>query len=219
MTYLVLLKDNTFTYVYELMEQNIHDPAQLVSPAEAARYYGVTPFTLRRWADDGTIRAHTTPGGHRRYYLQPKLPDPTPDTHPDAFVIYARVSSAKQRGDLERQVKSLQRRFPTYRVVRDIGSGINFERPGFKTLLEQLFEGKIRKVVVAYPDRFSRFGFDFFVWLFKQFGAHLVGLSRSNLSREEELAADLMEIVTVFAARYHGLRKYDHGGKEGADLP
>jgi predicted site-specific integrase-resolvase len=103
--------------------------------------------------------------------------------------------------------------------VRDIGSGINFERPGFKALLEQLFEGKIRQVVVAYPDRFTRFGFDFFVWLFKRFGADLVGLSRSNLSREEELAGDLMEIVAVFAARYHGSRKYDDGREKDPDLP
>lgn len=190
----------------------------LASPAEASRFFGVAPFTLRRWAELGIIRARTTPGGHRRYYLESKRSEPSLESDPNAFVIYARVSSAKQRGDLERQVKFLQRRYPDYRIVRDIGSGINFERPGFKALLEQLFQGKIRKVVVTYPDRFARFGFDFYVWLFKKFGAELVGLSRSNLSREEELAGDLMEIVTVFAARYHGLRKYDDGRKKGENI-
>lgn len=193
--------------------------AQPVSPAEAARFFGVTSFTLRRWAENGTIRSVATSGGHRRYYLEPKQPERTPDNDPAAFVVYGRVSSAKQRNDLDRQIRFLQKRYPAYRVVRDIGSGINFERPGFKALLEQLFERKIRKVVVTYPDRFSRFGFDFFVWLFQKFGAELVGLSRSNRSREEELAGDLMEIVTVFAARYHGSRKYEDRREEGEDLP
>lgn len=195
------------------------DDALLASPAEAARYFGVSTFTLRRWAVNGSIRSHITPGGHRRYYLEPKQLEPNPQDNPDQFVVYARVSSSKQRGDLDRQIRFLQRRYPTYRVVSDVGSSINFNRPGFKAILEDLFEGKVRKVVVTYPDRFSRFGFDFFVWLFQKFGAQLVGLSRSNRSREEELAGDLMEIVTVFAARYHGSRKYEDGGEKGEVLP
>jgi excisionase family DNA binding protein len=34
---------------------------------EAARLLGITPQTLRRWADRGQIASYTTPGGHRRF--------------------------------------------------------------------------------------------------------------------------------------------------------
>jgi predicted site-specific integrase-resolvase len=65
--------------------------------------------------------------------------------------------------------------------------------------------------VVSSGDRFSRFGFSLFVWIFEQFGAKLVSIAqetRSDRSQSEELADDLMEIITVFTARYHGSRRY-----------
>jgi predicted site-specific integrase-resolvase len=65
--------------------------------------------------------------------------------------------------------------------------------------LEQLFQGNIKKVVVAHQDRFTRFGFDFFQWMFTQFGSVLETM-------EDKKSNDLMEILT---ARYYGKRKYN----------
>jgi len=36
---------------------------------QASRTLGVTPNTLRRWADRGEISSFTTPGGHRRFLV------------------------------------------------------------------------------------------------------------------------------------------------------
>jgi len=93
---------------------------------------------------------------------------------------------------------------PNYRLVTDIGSGINYERKGFKAILEQLIRGDIKKVVVANQDRFTRFSFNLFVWLFSQFGAVVERPVREG----EDLIADFIEILTVFVARYYGRRKY-----------
>jgi predicted site-specific integrase-resolvase len=68
--------------------------------------------------------------------------------------------------------------------------------------LEQLFQGNIKKVVVAHQDRFTRFGFDFFQWMFTQFGSVLETM-------EDKKSNDLMEILTLFTARYYGKRKYN----------
>jgi predicted site-specific integrase-resolvase len=63
--------------------------------------------------------------------------------------------------------------------------------------------------VVAKKDRFSRFGFELFEWIFKQFGASIVVVDGTEqFSPEVELAEDLMSIITVFSARYYGSRKY-----------
>jgi predicted site-specific integrase-resolvase len=71
--------------------------------------------------------------------------------------------------------------------------------------LEQLFQGNIKKVVVAHQDRFTRFGFDFFQWMFTQFGSVLETMEESD----DKKSNDLMEILTLFTARYYGKRKYN----------
>jgi predicted site-specific integrase-resolvase len=178
-----------------------------VSAAEASKIFKVHSETLRDWANKGKIEYFKTPGGHRRYKI-PDANDGQPDTR--FRYVYARVSSTKQDGDLQRQVKYLTKKHPDYSVIKDIGSGLNFKRQGFRKILEQLFEGNISEVVVSSSDRFSRFGArEFFVWLFEHFGAKLTILENKNYANPtEELSGDLLEIVTVFAARYHGRRKY-----------
>lgn len=190
-----------------------------VSSRVAAKHFDVDISTLRRWADAGKIEHIVTAGGHRRYLIKP----PEPKTEAGK-IIYARVSSKKQDGDLQNQVKYLQQRYPNYEVITDIGSGINSSRIGFRTVLERLFKGNIREVVVSSGDRFSRFGFPLFVWIFEQFSAKLVSVAqetRTERTQSEELADDLMEIITVFTARYCGSRRYGSSDmfEETEDLP
>ena len=185
----------------------------LLKAAEAAKHYGIAISTLRAWARNEQIPVQRVGNGHYRYVVQQNVPvviDDDTDNALSGNIIYTRVSSRKQQDDLKRQSSWLQKRYPRYRLVTDIGSGINYARPGFKAILEALFKGNIKQVVVAHKDRFSRFGFDFFTWMFSQFGAELVTVENESTARNTtvELAQDLMEIITVFSARYHGRRKY-----------
>lgn len=173
----------------------------------AKSYYNVSSATLRRWARDGQIDYKATNGGHYRYYID-EYDDPDTIISSEEYIIYARVSSAKQHQDLQRQISCLQVEFPKYKLVTDIGSGINYQRKGFQTILEQLFNRNIKEVVVAYPDRWSRLGFDLFEWIFEKFGAKLTYINQNNKTPQEELLSDVMEVFTVFSARYYGSRKY-----------
>ena len=179
-------------------------------PKKTAEHFGVCTATLREWSNKGKIEFITTDGGHRRY----KLPIESKD-NPDGKYIYTRVSSKKQEGDLKRQVEFLRKEYPDHKVITDIGSGLNFKRQGFRKILEQLFEENIEEVVISSSDRFSRFGTrDFFGWLFDHFGGRLTILKdRDYASPDEELAQDLLEIVTVFTARHHGRRSYTNNKK------
>lgn len=184
------------------------------SPVEAARYYGVCVATIREWSTKGKIEFIKTDGGHRRYIL------PTiENAKQKKSYIYARVSSKKQKKDLERQIEFIRSKYPDYEVVQDIGSGLNSKRQGFRTILEQLFERNIEEVIVSSADRFSRIGAgDFFKWLFQRFGAKLTVLDNKLYeSKEQELAQELLEIITVFTARYHGKRSYTNY-KKSKDL-
>jgi predicted site-specific integrase-resolvase len=183
-----------------------------VASKKAREKYKVSEQTLRNWAEDGRIEFETTPGGHRRYKV-------VEQNDKRKSYVYARVSSRKQEGDLQRQVEFLRQRYPDHEVITDIGSGINNKRKGFQTILEQLFRNNVKEVVVSSGDRFSRFGTDLFEWMFEQHGAKLkCEHDKDDKTHNEELADDLMEIITVFSARYHGSRKYKTS-KEDEDLP
>jgi predicted site-specific integrase-resolvase len=195
----------------------------------AADFYKLSPRRLRQLAASGLIKHITTPGGHYLYLIDPEDSGDESEIQSEASndasqpvggdVLYARVSSRRQRGDLSRQIKTLSDRFPGRRVVSDVGSGVNFQRRGFKAILEQLFAGNLRSVVVTYQDRWSRISFDFFQWLFERFGAKLEVLHTTAVDSNHELADDLMEIVTSFTARYYGRRRRRVANAEDPLLP
>jgi predicted site-specific integrase-resolvase len=189
-----------------------------VKAKPAADFYKLSPRRLRQLAASGLIKHITTPGGHYLYFIDSERDsedesEPASETESDAAqpvsgdVLYARVSSRRQHRDLERQAKVLSDHFPGRRVVSDVGSGVNFQRRGFKAILEQLFAGHIRSVVVAHQDRWSRISFDFFQWLFERFGAKLEVLHTAAVDSNHELADDLVEIITSFTARDYGRRR------------
>jgi predicted site-specific integrase-resolvase len=173
-------------------------------PSRVARaHYNVGYETLRRWALNGTLEYKTTEGGHRRFKINQSTEEKAKP------YIYARVSSKKQEGDLKTQIEFIKQQYPDYEVISDIGSGINEKRKGYKTLLDKVLAGTVTEIVVAHKDRLSRFSFNTIQYICQKFGTKITVLrDDKSASREEELSKDLMSIITVFSARYHGSRKY-----------
>jgi excisionase family DNA binding protein len=191
------------------------DETTLYTPKQLSELLNVSTETIRLWSIEGKIRTVVTKGGHRRYIYKQKTAN---DGLEKISYIYARVSSHKQQHDLERQIDFLKARYPNYVVVSDIGSGLNYKRRGFNTILDKLIDGLVAEVVVAYRDRFVRFGFDFMEHLFKRHGAVLrVHENKRFKDSISELHDDLLSIITVFTARYYGTRKYRN--KESSLLP
>lgn len=187
---------------------------------EISEFYGVCNKTVLRWCDSGKIKYRYTLGGHRIFehpsYTSDKAKTIEDTPIRESFktsVMYVRVSTQKQRqnGDLERQVAFMANKFPGHRIVKDIGSGLNFKRKGLLTLLEQVKRGDIQEIVVASRDRLSRFGFDFFEWFCKSYDTQLVVLDTSQGSKEQELTEDLLAILHVFSCRVNGRRRYTKG--------
>lgn len=192
---------------------------RLYSVEQAAALSGLHPNTIRRWADEGKIYSTRTKGGHRRVdiseYLMPK---PAEDAPREYTICYCRVSSAKQRDDLKRQVEYMREKYPEAEIVKEIGSGINFKRKGLCGILERAMQGDVIKVVVAYRDRLARFGADLIDFILRQNGGKLVVLNEVSLSPEQELTRDLLTILHVFSCRLHGLRKYKREISKDTDL-
>lgn len=189
------------------------------TPSEAAQELGVSLPTIRNWARSGKINFKITPGGQRRYDIT-SVHEPTERTYnnlpprkqkkekKETGAIYCRVSSHKQKDDLERQMQTLKEQYPDYTVYTDICSGLNYKRKGLSRLLERVQEGAHKEVVVAHKDRLARFGTDLIRWIIEHNGANLVILDQTDLSPTEEVTQDLMAIVHVFSCRLNGKRRY-----------
>lgn len=172
--------------------------------------YGTTSAGLRSWESKGLISALRFPGGKRSYSVEQVellLHVPAGKEPEKKSYIYARVSSAKQKGDLARQVGRLVSAYPSHMVIQDIGSGVNFKRRGLRTLLDRVHEGLVREIVVLHKDRLSRFASDLLDWIFQKAGVKLVvHCADEDLAGSSELAEDLLAITTVFVASHNGKR-------------
>jgi putative resolvase len=183
------------------------------STHEACSLLGVHPNTLRRWENTGKIKAIRTPGNQRLYDLSSLIQEEK------SKVIYARVSSNGQKQDLENQISYLRSRYPNHELIQDVGSGLNFKRKGFVSLLERILLGEVSEVVVAYKDRLCRFGFELVEFIANKFNTTIVVLDEPSLSPQAELVKDIISIIHVFSSRIHGLRKYNKQIKEDKDIP
>jgi putative resolvase len=186
-------------------------------PKELCDKWKVSDTTLRAWHKQGKVDAIKTEGGHRRYVVKEAQ---TRHSLNKRRIIYARVSSSKQQEDLDRQIAALKTVFPEHEVVFDVASGINFKRKGFRKLLELLFNGVVEEVVVAHRDRFTRFGFELFEWIFEKHGAILKVVENKCPEEDRDMLEDIMSIITVFTAKFYGKRKYRIDNcKKNKDLP
>ncbi len=202
------------------MNKNTH----YVSGREASKILGVHQRTLHNWDKKGIIEVIRTPGNKRMYNVNGYLKhtkqniDEVNITDMDNLVennkkinfSYARVSSHSQTDDLERQKKLILDNYPNHKLIVDIGSGINYERPGFSKLIDFAIKGIVNEIVVAYEDRFCRFGFKFFEEIIKKYsnGKIIVINKKDDMEPEEELVKDVMQIMNVYVAKMNGLRKY-----------
>jgi len=175
--------------------------------SEYAKKYGITYRTAFRWWQQGQIKGFQKPSGtiivtegEEETFLAKQVVAPV--------VIYARVSSPKQKESLERQVARLEdycaaRGYQVGRVVKEIGSGVNDSRRKFLSVLS---DPKITTIVVEHKDRATRFGFRYLeVLLTQQHRAiEVANLAENN---REDLLHDITSLVYSMCARLYGPRR------------
>lgn len=123
----------------------------------------------------------------------------------------ARVSSHDQKQDLERQKQVLELFCSghgwQFQIFDDLGSGLNYSKRGLKKLIKLITDNQVERLVLTHKDRLLRFGSELIFSLCEQFGCEVVIINRTeDASFEEDLASDVLEIITVFAARLYGSR-------------
>jgi len=198
---------------------------QMLSIGEAAELLGVAVSTLRRWEIEGRlIPSYRTHGGHRRYSLALlyKILNPTSVSQKpiERVVCYARVSTYDQKQDLVYQSERLmqwcqEHQLPEPTLITDLGSGLNYKKKGLRQLFRQIALGQFSHLVITHKDRLLRFGSEL---LFELCAINNIKISIINdenqvVSREQELAQDVLTLMTVFTAKLHGHRSHKNKRK------
>ena len=195
---------------------------EFVGGKEASRILGIHQRTLYQWDKKGEIETIRTSGNKRLYnvkkylenhMLNTNLCDNLDDLDKDENklnICYVRVSSQNQKDDLERQKILMKTQFPNYKIIEDIGSGLNLNKRGINKIIHLGIKGKINELVVAYKDRLTRFGFELIEEIITKYSNGTIKIlnNKTEISQEEELVKDVMAIMNVYVAKMNGLRKY-----------
>ena len=163
---------------------------------EFSKILGVSSQTLRNWDNNGKLHPHHTSSNGYRYYSHDQL-NQIMNIKPnlDRKVIgYCRVSSHKQKDDLERQIDNMRiyllSQGKPFEIISDIGSGINYKKKGLRQLLKLITQNKVEKVVVLYKDRLLRFGFELIEYIASLYNCEIEIVDTTKKSEQQELVED-----------------------------
>lgn len=177
-----------------------------------SKILGVSAQTLRNGDKKGKLHPHHTSSNGYRYYSHEQL-NQVMNVKPnlDRIVIgYCRVSSNKQKDDLERQIENMKLYLTAqgkpFEIISDIGSGIDYKKKGLKELMKRISQNKVDKVVVFYKDRLLRFGFELVEYIASLYDCNIEIIDHTEKTEQQELVEDLVQIITVFSCKLQGKR-------------
>ena len=124
-------------------------------------------------------------------------------------ICYCRVSSQKQKEDLQRQINVMKEKYPNHIIISDIAIGLNFKRKGLLDIINMAIKNEIEEVIISYKDRLARFGYELIETILKEHSnAKIKILNKTEEKTKEELTEDIISIMNVYVAKINGLRKY-----------
>lgn len=181
---------------------------------EVLQILRVSRPTLTKYVREGLVKVTLKGNGQYDYDADSVYQMLNKDVERKTYV-YARVSTSKQKHDLDSQVQLLktfcfQNGYVLNGVYQDIASGISFEkRTQFFELLDEVLAGKVKRVVITYKDRLSRVGFELFSHLFAKHGCELIVMSEVGSTKldSEEIFEEIVSLLHCYSMKLYSKRK------------
>ena len=178
-----------------------------ITSVEYQKRYNISPQLFYLWRTTGKLQTKELVKNHHLVWVEDE-----PSNNPRVVAVYGRVSTSKQKQDLSNQIDVLKKYVISNgsnpKVFSDIGSGMNEKRPGLISLMNEIVQNKISKVVISHKDRLTIFGFGYLETIFKMYNTEIEIINlEDDKSFQEELTEDLIAIIHHFSMKFYGKRK------------
>ena len=178
-----------------------------ITSIEYQKRYNISPQLFYLWRTTGKLQTKELVKNHHLVWVED---EPSNDSR--VVAVYGRVSTSKQKQDLSNQIDVLKKYVISNgsnpKVFSDIGSGMNEKRPGLISLMNEIVQNKISKVVISHKDRLTRFGFGYLETIFKMYNTEIEIINlEDDKSFQEELTEDLIAIIHHIGMKFYGKRK------------
>ena len=178
-----------------------------ITSIEYQKRYNISPQLFYLWRTTGKLQTKELVKNHHLVWVEDE-----PSNNHRVVAVYGRVSTSKQKQDLSNQIDVLKKYVISNgsnpKVFSDIGSGMNEKRPGLISLMNEIVQNKISKVVISHKDRLTRFGFGYLETIFKMYNTEIETINlEDDKSFQEELTEDLIAIIHHFSMKFYGKRK------------
>lgn len=185
-----------------------------MTAAEVLRILQITRPTLTKYVKEGKLKVTVKGNGRYDYDADSVYKMLNKDIERKTY-LYARVSTSKQKKDLENQVQLLknfcfQNGYIINGIYQDIASGISFDkRKQFFEMLDDILAGKVNKVIITYKDRLSRVGFELFVYLFRKYGCEIIVVSEVGSEKldSQEIFEEIISLLHCYSMKLYSSRK------------
>lgn len=170
--------------------------------------------TLTKYVKTGVIKATLQTNGDYDYDEESVLKKSGIDTTLRKCIIYGRVSTQKQKKDLENQLQILtefanSNGYCVDKVYSDIASGLTFDRENFQKILFEVLDRKVKTLIIRDKDRLSRVSFEMWKSLFHNFNCEIIVMNelQNNKSEEQEIFEDIISMIHCFSMRMYSSRR------------
>lgn len=180
---------------------------------ETLKVLKITRPTLTKYVKEGRIKATKLPNGMYDYDVDSVLTY-AGYTCKRVAAIYARVSTQKQKRDLQNQIHTLTQfansnGFKIDTIYKDIASGLNYDRGEFASLVEDVMNYKVKYVFIENKDRLTRVSFNLWKQLFAKFNCELIVMNSDSQSENEdaEIFSDIISLLHCFVMKMYSNRR------------
>ncbi len=179
---------------------------------EVMRILKIARPTLSKYVKEKKINVSVIKHNNR-YMYDPRSVFKLASNDTRTNVIYARVSTYKQKNQLNNQIKKISNYCSINNIVidciyKDISSGLSLDRKNFNKLLDLVIQYKIENVFITNKDRLSRLSFKMIKQLFNKFGTNIICINESNIkTEEEELLEELISLLHCFSMKSYSKRR------------
>jgi len=185
---------------------------KIMKANEVLKLLRISRPTLSKYVKENIIKVKKLPNGYYDYDEESVYTLLNKDI-PRKNVIYARVSTKKQKKSLENQIAIIksycfQNGIIINEVYQDIASGMKLNRKELMNLIKEIINHKIKMVILSHKDRLSRIGFDLFKDLFKEFGTEIIVINElESVSTEQEIFQEIISLLHCYAMSMYSKRR------------